>query len=476
MINTKLITEQNEIGRIVLECIHLAKAENASLPFQYMHMPISWWETFHSEQNAPFWQKRGKNFLGSQSRLEKFFILIARDGLGLCGAVPLVQFVLKMPAGQSNLNIITLAGDYVLHPFQDFIIAHAKRQEIISVMLEQIAGLIKKESLIFWAGYLPEESPNLNVLRKGCASLQRQNVESFETISSQRGGVWPWTIDEILKTLKKISSICEQSGEEIEGLSDLTANIAKCTPQSLLFPRTRIKLLQEVQDFLPCLQHREDLSGLAGKLESFLKNSPILYPYIELPDDCEEYLASLSYSTRRYFRRYMKKFFEAGGSFETVPPDEITETDIEDYIRLHLLRWSAGSASICGEAADYHRMISKAMAQQGMFLLFFARYKGKRIAVHSCFDIGTRREGYVTGLDPEYNELRAGRLLYIQTIYDAIDKGFSRYELGSVGFDYKMSFVKKTAVAHNFFLYTSGRDARLDQIFKGMECMECVSA
>ena len=474
MITTELLTEQDDINRIIPDCIQLAKAENASLPFQYMYMPLAWWETFHSAQDALFWQKRGKNFLGVQSRLEKFFFLVARDDAELCGVVPLVQYALKIPAGQDELHIITLAGDYVLHPFQDFVIDHTERQQVIAAMLGQIAELLKKESSVFWAGYLPEESPNLNALRKAGVSLQRQNMESLEAISSQRGGVWPWTIGGISATLKKISAKCEKSGEGIEGLVELTAKIAECTPQSLLFPRTRINFFQEVQDFLPRLQQREDLSDFAEKLESFLKNSPMLYPYIELPHDREEYLATLSYSTRRYFRRYMKKYFEAGGSFETVLPDEITDTDIEDYIRLHLLRWGDGSAAICGKAADYHRKISRAMAGQRLFLLFFARYQDKRIAVHSCFDIGSRREGYITGVDPEYDELRAGRLLYIQTIYDAIDKGFNRYELGAVGFDYKMSFVKKTAVAHNFFLYPSGRDARLNQIFTGFECMEPV--
>jgi hypothetical protein len=476
MITTELLTEQDEINRIIPECIQLAKAENASLPFQYMYMPLIWWETFHTAQDAMFWQKRGKNFLGVQSRLEKFFILIARDGTKLCGVVPLVQYALKIPAGQDELHLITLAGDYVLHPLQDFVIAHTERQQVIAAMLEQIAELLKKESSVFWAGYLPEDSPNLNALRKACASLQRQNMESLEAISSQRGGVWPWTIGGISAALEKISTVCEKSGKYIKGLAELTAKIAECTPQSLLFPRTRATYLQEIHDVQPRLQQRKDLSDFAGKLETFLKNSPMLYPYIELPDDREEYLASLSYSTRRYFRRYMKKYFEAGGSFETVLPDEITDRDIEDYIRLHLLRWGDGSAAICGEAADYHRDLSRAMAGQDMFLLFFARYQGKRIAVHSCFDIGTRREGYITGVDPEFDELRAGRLLYIQTIYDAIDKSFSRYELGAVGFDYKMTFVKKTAVAHNFFLYEAGKDALLDQIFTGFECMEQVPA
>lgn len=472
MITTELLTEQDEINRIIPECIQLAKAENASLPFQYMYMPIIWWETFHTAQDAMFWQKRGKNFLGVQSRLEKFFVLIARDGPELCGVVPLVQYALKIPVGQDELHIITLAGDYVLHPFQDFVVKTSERQEVITSFLEQIVLLLKDGASLFWAGYLPEESPNLVAMRAGCSALHEQHIESFEAISSQRGGVWPWTLAGISATLKKICMACDKFGIIVDGLTDLTEKIADCFPQTLLFPRTRINFLHNLNMLIPFIRHHEPLSELADELDVFLNNSPMLYPYIELPDDREEYLASLSYSTRRYFRRYMKRFFEAGGSFETTLPAEITDGDIEDYIRLHLLRWGDGSAAICGEAANYHRKISKAMAEQGLFVLFFARYQGKRIAVHSCFDIGSRREGYITGVDPEFNELRAGRLLYIQTIYNAMDKGFSRYELGAVGFDYKMSFVKKTAVAHNFFLYPLDWDVHLDQIFTGFECIE----
>ena len=476
MITTELLTEQDEINHITPKCIQLAKAENAYLPFQYMHMPTTWWETFRSEPDTLFWQKRGKNFLGRQSRLEKFFILIARDGSSLCGAVPLVQYALKISEGQDALHILSLPGDYVLHPFQDFAVCDKNRQQVITAMLEQIANLLKKnEGSVFWAGYLPEESPNLNMLRKACVSLKKQKMESFEAISSQRGGVWPWTIGGISATLKKINAVCEKSGEHIEGLAKLITKIAECSPRSLLFPGTRTKYLQQIQDFLPCLLYREDLSGLSKELQSFLKNHPILYPYIDLPGDRETYLASLSSSTRRYYRRYMKKFFKAGGSFETVPSKEITKEDIEDYIRLHLLRWCGSSEAICSESVDYHRKISLSMAKEGLFLLFFAKYHGKRIAVQSCFDIGSRREGYLAGRDLEYRDFSIGRLLCIQTIYDAIDKQLNRYELGALGFDYKMSFVKKATVAHNFFLYSSGRDVRLDQIFTSFECMEQVS-
>lgn len=476
MITTELLTEQNDITALLPKCVKLAEKENATLPFQYMHMPFAWWETFHADQGELFWQERGKNFLGVQSRLEHFYLLIARNGKELCGVVPLVQYALKIQASQDEIHIVTLAGDYVLHPFQDFLVAQAERLEIVTSMFNELAGMVEKKGMVFWAGCIPEESPNLQEYRQACSALQEYNIKSLEALTYQRGGVWPWTLHGIAATLKKISGKCEKAGKNIKGLAELAAKFAGCSPQSLLFPRTRATLLQEVEDIVPLLQHCKELSALSTKLESFLKNTPMLYPYIELPDDREEYLSSLSYSTRRYFRRYMKKYFEAGGSFETVLPDQITDNDIEDYIRLHLLRWGEGSAAICGNAAEYHRKISKAMARQGLFSLFFAIYQGKRIAVHSCFDTGTRREGYITGVDPEFDALRAGRLLYIETIYDAIDKGFNRYELGVIGFDYKMSFVKKTAVAHNFFLYKDYNGSFFDEIFIDFECMEQVSA
>lgn len=473
MITSELLIAQDDIKAVVSECLQFAKNEQASLPFQYMHMPLAWWETFQPDQDGElFWQKRGKNFLGVQSRLEKFYLLIARTGKELSGVAPLVQYALKVPASQDEVHIVTLAGDYVLHPFQDFVVTRNNRQEIVSSMLAELTTLLDQEASVFWAGCIPQDSPNLEAYRQACVSLLVKEVKSLEAVTYQRGGVWPWTLHGIAASLKRISDQCVKSEKNIKGLTELAKKISECTPQALLFPGTRSNLLQEIEGILPSVQQSKNVSTLAEKLESFLYNTPMLYPYIELPSDREEYLATLSYSTRRYFRRYMKKYFAAGGSFETVLPHEVTDDDIEDYIRLHLLRWGDGSAAICGNSADYHRKISKAMAEEGLFLLFFARYHGKRIAVHSCFDIGTRREGYITGVDPEFDELRAGRLLYIETIYDAIDKGFNRYELGVVGFDYKMSFVDKTAVAHDFFFYPAGGDAQLEQIFTEFECME----
>ena len=471
MITTELFIEEHQINYIIPECINLAKSVHAALPFQYMHMPLAWWNTFRCNQQELFYQKRGKNFLGIQSRLEKFFLIIAKDEGELCGFVPLTLLLVKTQAVQNEIKIITLSGDYVLHSVQDFVIRNAGRQQVVKVLLGRIYDLMHEYGSIFWAGYLPEDSPNLNAIRQACYELREKQIDVLEAISYQRGGVWPWTLNGIITTLEKMSSICAKKGEMVEGLKELTAKIAKCTPSSLLFPRTRETITEEIQDLLMRVKHNKDLLKLSQKLESFLENSPMLYPFIELPPERDIYFASLGRSTRKKMRAYTRKFFKSGGNFEIIQPHEVTDKDIKDYINLHLSRWGNSSASVCGDSFNYHMKISKQMAREGIFKLFFATYHGERIASNSCFDIGSRRESYLTGRDPKYQTYRVGNLLTLQTILDAIDRGFSHYGLGAVGFDHKMSFAKKAAVAHNFFFYPVNAMPDLDKIFCGFECM-----
>ncbi len=138
--------------------------------------------------------------------------------------------------------------------------------------------------------------------------------------------------------------------------------------------------MSELKKLLSEIKFVKKLAVYVVKLENLLKDSPILYPYITLPNKQEDYFASLSYATRRYFRRYMKKYLEIGGDFAILPPDNITKQDIDAYIGLHLLRWGDGSAAICGKSVEYHRKISQAMMEQDLLILFFAVFEGERIA------------------------------------------------------------------------------------------------
>ena len=297
MIRTEIVTEKSNIDSIRHEWLALATQEKAPLPFQYMHMPLVYWDTFH-DNDEPFWKKRGKNFLGLQTSLKKFYLLIARNNDRLCGVLPLIQLSVKVRGKRHNLKIIAICGDYVLHPFQDFLVAEDQRESVLMAMLQRLPDFLKHNDLI-WLGYIPEESPNLKVLQNAVKKLP--NCETQEAISSERGGVWPWRLGKIVNILREIEHIRAKTGLEIDGLAELTDKMSACSPQALMFPNTRARLLDNILSILPTLRQHEDLSDLAEKLNALLNNSPMLYPYIELPDTWEDYLTSLSYSTRRYF-------------------------------------------------------------------------------------------------------------------------------------------------------------------------------
>ena len=467
MIKIDVLTDRHDIEKIKQEWLELARREKAPLPFQYPFMPLTYWDVFHDDEE-PFWKKRGKNFLGMRSNLHRFYLLTAWYGNELCGVLPLGQFAVMLGGGE-QINMVAVLGDYVLHPFQDFLVAGDRRQAIIGAMLQVLPEFFRDNSLV-WLGYIPGHSPNLPIIRE--ASSMLQDCDSLEAISSQRGGVWPWTITGITKILLAIKNICEKEEKNIPELESFLERIEGMSETALLFPSTRSSLETELQDLLEILPKSLNLVELSKKIESFLQNSPILYPYIELPPTRQDYLRSLTRKTRRTFKYFTNVFKKQCAKIEVVSSNNITPEDIDDYIRLHIARWGDKSESICGKSARYHREMSIVMGSKGGFSLFFVKLNNKRVAVVSCFDNDGRREAYIPGRDPNYERLSAGSILLLHTIYDAIDKGLKRYELGPLGFTYKMKFVKQSGSAHNFFFHPSGTEPDLNKIFASFECME----
>jgi hypothetical protein len=472
MLRTRIITDRKEIEQLTPRCIEFTHKAGAVLPFNYMHLPLLWWDHFNNLDGDAFWKKRGRNFLGAQSSLNKIYLLITEHEGTICGAAPFVSYNVKMPGGRSDLCILSFAGDYVSIPYQDFLALPCKRSIVLSSILEKLIELLNNDHDLLFLGYLPESSPNIRIIRDIISSFQKQGINSLEATTSRRGGVWPWTISSLSATCRKLYDKAGNSQPVYEELLRLSEKLNDCTPQKLLFARTRNDLESQLRSILSKLSNTSQLVADISTINSLLQPSPIRYPYINLPEDGQSYFSLLSKGTRRYFRRYKRQFEEAGGSFEKISADKVMGRDVDDYIHLHVLRWGEESAAICGSSAGFHKNISLSMAKEGLFTLFFARYRGERIAVHSCFDIYLRREGYLTGRNPEYDELRAGRLLYLETIFDAIDNGFSIYDLGGVGFAYKMSFTKTYSISRNFFLYKTGEKPDLNKIFMGYECME----
>ena len=242
MIETHIISNHQEMRKILPECNKFAKQIHAEIPFNYIESSLIWWNNFNNCDDSLFSQKRGTNFLGNQSKLKNLFLLIAKNGSSVCGAIPFASFEVKIPHEKTNLNVLCFAGDYGLFPFQDFLIDPSGRTEILSSMLSAIIRLLEKDYNLLFLGYLPESSPNIHVLRKYFSTIKGGNIECLERKTGQRGGVRPWTFHAILSILKKIQRNYNESELIREKLNSFIERLEKMSGFSLLLSGTRLEI------------------------------------------------------------------------------------------------------------------------------------------------------------------------------------------------------------------------------------------
>ncbi len=383
----------------------------------------------------------------------------------------LVSYVLKLPNVDHDYRMATFAGDYITATCQDFLVDPEKRCEIVQSILGKAIDVFLEDHDLLSFGYIPEFSENILYIREFMNRYKNFNVNYLEMTTARRGGVWPWTITTLSDAFQNILKKIDNNHIAFDDIRRLSEILTKSSPMSLLFPRNRTDILEGITKILPMISCVNGLDQEISTIEHCLKPETITYPYINLPSDRDTYWQNLSKSRQYYFRRYLRRFHELGGRFQKIDSTEVTEEDIGDCIRLHLSRWGSDSAVVCGDAESFHRNLGMAMAKEQMYTIFFATLNGKRIAAHTCFDIGHRREFYLPGRDPDYDNTRAGVLLVMETILDAIDCGFKVYDLGVVGFPYKMDFTDTVYTTRNFFIYKKGSQPDLEKIYNGFECM-----
>ncbi|NOX79811.1 MAG: GNAT family N-acetyltransferase [Deltaproteobacteria bacterium] len=467
MIKSRILKDRDEIERVMPACVELAVESGAVLPFNYMYFPFLWWDHFNNLDNTLFSEKRGENFLGVQSSLGTFFLIIAEDNGKIVGATPLGEFSVKVARATNNLRALSFAGDHQLMPYQDFLVLPSAREDILVSMFDKLLEMLKDHYDFLVLSCIPDNSLNLQFIQKIVSRSTQQGVIGQEKITAHRGGVWPWTIKPLVFYCKRLLA---KSHGNSSNLSDLANFIKKLESKtlSLFFLSTRKSLESEIINILNRIDDEQNLFHEKCEIKKLLSHRPIIYPYIALPSDAGTFFMSLSKKDRQDFRRYKRKFERQCGYFEKISSKEISDKDINDYISLHLLRWDKGSASVKSSySIKFHTELCKTLSASGLFTLFFANYNGKRIAAGSCIDIFPRREAYITGRDPNYGKLRAGILLMMENILDAIDNGFHTYELGGGWGSDKMTVTKKYHTSRSFLLTYSSDLPEVNSIFPG---------
>ncbi len=461
---------------VLHQLIALSDNAGCTLPFHCPEVPVTWWKHFNSANGEPFAQRRGRNFLGARCWLENFQYIVAREGEEICGAVPTASYSVRLPNGQDNVRMLTFAADYVLAPYQDFLALPGRRREAVCLLIDECVRLMRAGHDLLFFGYIPEDSPNVAVL-DGILEGMPASVAWKKCITSQRGGVHPWTLASLQKLLYILAVKVDTAKPEFKPVDELQRSLASCRPDALLFPRNRMKLEEELRSLVGCYAHVDGIRSELNSILTLLNDSATVYPFLDLPASRESYLKGLGKKTRFNCRYERKRLLESGGVIEKIPSENVSEKDIGDYLNLHMKRWGRQSVAISEQTFGFHTQLCLAAAQRGHLTLFFITLDGKRIAAHSCFDIRGRREAYFTGLDPDYKKSGAGIVLFHETILDAIDSRLTRYELGYGGDDYKFKFTKTYAKSYSYFIAERGGMPDLDRVFPGYERMpECASS
>ncbi|HKP97234.1 MAG TPA: GNAT family N-acetyltransferase [Fibrobacteria bacterium] len=471
MITVRETAEPAAAEARLAEADALGKRAGYPMPYHDPRLALAWWRHFHGLDGADFGPKRGKNFYGVRSRVTALRILWAEEDGKLLGVLPLALQDVKTAGETGDVRMLCFCGDSVMFAYHDIAADEARRAEVLEAFFAHLEPGLDRDYDILFLGYMPQRSANLPWLRARAEAWKRAGRIASLGPNRRRGGVYPWTLYPLQNLARKIAEkLPGLDPEKASRLADLAAGLAKATPGALFFPATRSSLERKARAVL------EDLAGEAAVEEErraaadLLAPMPIPYPHLDLPNTAEGFLERLSKDTRRYFTRYKRRFLEAGGSFEKVEAGKITAADVEEYLELHRMRWGEDSASLnSSEAWNFHRALSLDAAKAGRFTLFFARFEGKRIASHSCLDFHPRREGYYNGRDPAQEELRAGRLLYMETINDAMENGFTEYNMGYGGHDYKSSFAALEEHTFNLLLHSGKRAIDFARVFSGYE-------
>lgn len=471
MISVNMLSLRREVQEALPRCLQLARDAGCTLPVQYPSVPLLWWDLFNNLDGTDFNAKRGTNFLGVRSRLGGLHLLLAMRGPDLAGFLPVVSYQVTLPGQDSPVRIFTLPGDYQLISRQDFTVAPGERREAVHCLMEALAGLIEDDGDAVVLPHLAEDSPNLPDLREALAGLSRRGFRIAAARTGRRGGVRAWTTDSVLSCLRQLLDRDLPAGSK-ESAASLISDLASCPPMNLLFAKTRRGFEERVRGIVDAIPGTGAWAGPCATLDGLLQDAPAVYPVIRLPDNRQAYLDTLGKSWRKNSRNLRKKFTNNGGSFEEVLSGSVTARDVDDYLALHALRWGDSSASLRSEAThSFHRGLLRILSSEGFLTLHYALHEGKRVATCSCIDILDRREAYLSGRDPSYDQWSASRLLIMETILDSIDKGFSLYDLGLGWFAYKMSFSKNFITTWNFFVTPGGRTLDLDRLYVGYECM-----
>ncbi len=180
-----------------------------------------------------------------------------------------------------------------------------------------------------------------------------------------------------------------------------------------------------------------------------------LSPSVELPDDWEAYLGTLSKKDRHELRRKLRRLDSAGGDVRLKVVTEAAEADAMLDTLFHLMRISSHHKE---EFLDrpgmeaFFREMTHDMAAEGLLRFYFLTFDGEAVASVLNFDVGGQLYMYNSGYDPAYSHYAVGLMSKTLLIKDAIESGRSCVDFLRGDENYKYDLGGKDQQIHRIVL------------------------
>lgn len=152
---------------------------------------------------------------------------------------------------------------------------------------------------------------------------------------------------------------------------------------------------------------------------------------LDLPDEYDQYLATLSKSLRFDCRRLDKKPFSTGEAIVELVPENEVEQGMKDLFDLHSSRWKKRGlpgAFALGKIREFQVLAATQLARDGHLRLHRLVSAGKTAGVVYAMHAGRVTYFYQSGFDPDAKALSPGTLLVAAAIRHAIEEGDRQFD------------------------------------------------
>jgi CelD/BcsL family acetyltransferase involved in cellulose biosynthesis len=163
-------------------------------------------------------------------------------------------------------------------------------------------------------------------------------------------------------------------------------------------------------------------------LGTVLEDTPCTVIAIEQP--FEAFLAARPQALRRNLRRDKRKA-EVIACVEFEVTESASEELMDALVRLHGARWAkAGEAGMieANRSEAFLRDVSGRFGAEGWLKIFALRFANEIVAIVLAFCDHTTIYGYLTGFDPQYEDLSFGRELLAQALRYAHERGYRQWD------------------------------------------------